>query len=206
MSARSALSERLLFLRSFVAHPRQVGAILPTSRRAVEVMLHLAELERADLVLELGAGTGSHTRAILARLGPQARLVAFEIDPRMAEAVRDAVSDPRLEVVAGSAEDMHGVLDGASPQVVVSALPFTSLPSGVGRAILERTADVLAPDGVFLVLQYSPLIASQLSQLFGSVQRRVCLRNVPPAFLFACREPRRSGGGSGSATAGGPGP
>lgn len=184
------LSERLLFLRSFLAHPRRVGAVLPTSGRAVADMLDLATLERARLVVELGAGTGSHTRAVLARLGPQARLLAFEIDPALAAAVSAALPDPRLRVIAGSAEDVVDVLDGQRPEVVVSALPFTSLPAGTGRRILERTARVLAPGGTLLVLQYSPLITHELSRLFGSVRRRVCLRNVPPAFLFACRDPR----------------
>jgi len=104
--------------------------------------------------------------------------------------VRARLSDPRLQMVTGSAEDLPEVLDGRRPQVVVSALPFTSLPSGVGRTILERTASVLAPGGALLVLQYSPLIAAELHRLFTSVQRTVCLRNVPPAFLYACREPK----------------
>lgn len=187
---RSTLSERLLFLRAFVAHPRRVGAVLPTSARAVGDMLDMADLGRARLVVELGAGTGSHTGHVLQRLGPQARLVAFEIDPGMAEALRAKLSDPRLRVVTGSAEDVVAVLDGQRPEVVVSALPFTSLPSGVGRTILERTASVLAPGGTLLVLQYSPLIARELSRLFATVSRRVCLLNVPPAVLYACRDPR----------------
>lgn len=196
------MSERLLFLRSFVAHPRRVGAVLPTSRRAVDDMLDLAELDRAELVVELGAGTGTHTRAVLERLARQARLISFEIDPSLAAAVRDRLPDPRLRVVTGSAEDLQQVLEGQRPQVVVSALPFTSLPAGAGRTILERTAQALAPGGVLLVLQYSPVIASELSRLFGSVRRRVCLLNAPPAFLYACRDPRPTGSATppGSAT------
>ena len=186
---RSDLAERLLFLRSFLAHPRRVGAVLPTSRRAVADMLDLADVGGAGLVVELGAGTGSHTEALLARLSPTGRLVAFEIDPALAGAVRDRLPDGRLRVVTGSAEDVVEVLGGDRPQVVVSALPFTSLPAGVGRTILERAAQVLAPGGTLLVLQYSPLIAGELSRLFGSVRRRVSVRNVPPAFLFACRDP-----------------
>jgi phospholipid N-methyltransferase len=46
-------SERLLFLKSFLAHPRQVGAVLPTSQRAVSDMLDLAPLPQATLVVEL---------------------------------------------------------------------------------------------------------------------------------------------------------
>jgi phospholipid N-methyltransferase len=186
---RLDLSERALFLRAFLAHPRRVGAVLPTSDRAVADMLDMAALQDAQLVVELGAGTGSHTAAVLARLGPQARLVAFEIDPSLADALRTRLPDARLQVVTGSAEAVEDVLDGRRPDVVVSALPFTSLPAGTGRLILERTARVLAPQGVLLVLQYSPFIVRELSRLFARRDRRVCLRNVPPAFLYACRKP-----------------
>ena len=191
---RADLAERLLFLRSFLAHPRQVGAVLPTSRRAVGDMLDMAPLAQARLVVELGAGTGSHTAIVLERLAPDAELIAFEIDPALAAALTDRLPDPRLQVVAGSAEQVLEVLAGRRPEVVVSALPFTSLPSGVGRRILERAASCLAPGGVLLVLQYSPLITKELARLFARLDRRVCLLNVPPAFLFACREPRSAAG------------
>lgn len=193
MQSPPRLAERALFLRSFLAHPRQVGAVLPTSARAVETMLDLADLPSASLVVELGAGTGSYTGPLLARLAPGARLVAIEIDPALAGSLRARFDDPRLRVVEGSAADLEQQLDGQRPDVVVSALPFTTLPSGLGRTILERTAAVLAPGGCLLVLQYSPLIAGELSRLFTSVQRTLCLRNVPPAFLYACRAPRAAG-------------
>ena len=186
------LSERALFLRSFLAHPRQVGAVLPTSVRAVTDMLDMADLPSARLVVELGAGTGSHTTQVLGRLGADARFLSFEIDPRLAAAVRARVQDPRLTVLTASAEDLSSHLDGARPDVIVSALPFTSLPHGMGRTILERAAAALAPGGSLLVLQYSPFIASELDRLFGGVRRRVSLLNVPPAFLYACTEPQNS--------------
>lgn len=186
----SALSERVLFLRSFLAHPARVGAVLPTSAQAVSDMLDMADLGAASLVVELGSGTGSHTAPILERLGPDARLVAFEIDPGLAASLRRRLDDPRLRVVEGSAEHVERELEGERPQVVVSALPFTSLPGDLGAEILASAARVLAPGGTLLVLQYSPLIASGLRQLFRSVQRRVTLLNVPPAFLYACRDPR----------------
>ncbi len=193
----SPLLERVQFLRAFLLHPRQVGAVLPTSQRAVSDMLDLAPVASARLVVELGAGTGSHTAPLLARMAPDARLIAFEIDPALAEGLRTKLADPRLRVVAGSAEDVEAELAGERPELVVSALPFTSLPSGLGRVILERTAGVLAPGGVLLVLQYSPLLVPELNRLFASVRRRICLLNVPPAFLFACTEPVGAPGSAG---------
>lgn len=182
----SGLSERLFFLRAFGAHPRRVGAVLPTSRRAVRDMLDMADLSGAELVVELGAGTGVYTREILARIPANARVLAFERDPKLAHLLTERWRDPRLRVVCDSAENVLDYLDGGKADVIVSGLPLTSLEVPVRRRILARLVQALAPQGVALVLQYSPFIQSELRKLFSSVRRRVSLLNVPPAVLFAC--------------------
>jgi phospholipid N-methyltransferase len=180
------IADRVRFLRAFAAHPRQVGAILPTSRQAVRDMLDLGDVPGAALVVELGAGTGVQTGEILARMEPGARLIALEIDPRLARLLEERFDDPRLQVVCGSAEDLAKHLDGDLADVLVCALPFTSLEPGLRRRILDSLPRALASRGVALVIQYSPLIQSELRRLFPSVRRRISVLNVPPAFLFAC--------------------
>ena len=180
------LGDRLRFLRAFAAHPRQVGAILPTSRHAVRDMLDLGDVAGARLVVELGAGTGVQTGEILARMKPGARLVALEIDPGLARLLEERFDDPRLQVVCDSAEHLSEHLDGEQADVLVCALPFTSLEPGLRRRILDTLPKALAPRGTALVIQYSPLIQAELRRLFPSVRRRISLLNVPPAFLFAC--------------------
>ena len=182
------VGDRLRFLRAFVANPRQVGAVLPTSRFAVRDMLDLADVPGAGLVVELGAGTGSQTAEVLARMKPDARLVALEIDPDLSKLLEERFDDPRLQVVCDSAENLHDHLGGRQVDVIVCALPFTSLEPGLRRRILEELPRVLAPRGVALVIQYSPLIQKELRRLFRSVQRRISVWNVPPAFLFACSQ------------------
>jgi phospholipid N-methyltransferase len=140
----------------------------------------------ATLVVELGAGTGVQTGEILARMKPGARLIALEIDPRLARLLEERFDDPRLQVVCGSAEDLAKHLDGDLADVLVCALPFTSLEPGLRRRILDSLPRALASRGVALVIQYSPLIQSELRRLFPSVRRRISVLNVPPAFLFAC--------------------
>jgi phospholipid N-methyltransferase len=187
---RSNLAERVLFLRSFLAHPRLVGAVLPTSRRAVGDMLDMADVPGAKLVVELGAGTGAHTGPILERLAPDARLIAIEIDADLAASLRSRHdADPRLQVITGSAEELPEILGADRPEIIVSALPFTSLPGEMGQRILELTKQYLAPDGVFLVLQYSVFVRKHLQRLFGTIEQRWSPVNVPPAFLFACSRP-----------------
>ncbi|TFV88805.1 rRNA adenine N-6-methyltransferase family protein [Blastococcus sp. CT_GayMR16] len=192
------IADRLRFLRAFAANPRQVGAILPTSRQAVRDMLDLGDVAGADLVVELGAGTGVQTGEILARMRPDARLVALEIDLRLAELLEERFDDPRLQVVADSAENLAEHLDGEQADVLVCALPFTSLEPGLRRRILESLPKAIAPRGVALVIQYSPLIQSELRRLFPSVRRRISVMNVPPAFLFACRLEAGAGSDGGS--------
>jgi phospholipid N-methyltransferase len=180
------LTDRLAFLRAFLAHPRRVGAVLPTSRWAVRDMLDMADVHSADLVVELGAGTGVYTREILARLRPDAHLMALERDPRLARLLTEQYQDSRVRVICDSAENVQAHLKGARTELVISGLPFTSLGSDVRQRIFSQIVDILAPGGVALVLQYSPVIQGQLRGVFPYVERRVSLLNVPPAFLFAC--------------------
>jgi phospholipid N-methyltransferase len=185
----SALGDGLRLLRAFATNPRQVGAVLPTSRTAVRAMLDLADVPSARLVVELGAGTGVATRELLARLGPDARLVAVEIDPQLARLLTERLRDPRLQVVVGSAEDLGDHLDGERADVVVSMLPFTSLEAGLRGRLLDQLPRALTPAGTALVIQYSPLVLGELRRRFAGVRIRVTPWNVPPAFLYACTGP-----------------
>jgi phospholipid N-methyltransferase len=184
------LSDSLALLRAFVANPRQVGAILPTSRWAVRDMLDLGDVPNAKLVVELGAGTGVQTGELLTRLGPEAELVAVEIDPKLAELLAGRYRDPRLHVVCDSAENLAEHLDGRLADVVVSALPYTSFAPALRRRILDVLPAIVAPGGAVLVIQYSPFVLGELRRRFAQVRIRISPWNVPPAVLFACRAPR----------------
>ena len=186
------LTDSLHFLRAFAANPRGVGAVLPTSRWAVRDMLDMADVAAADLVVELGAGTGVQTGELLARMHRGARLVAFEIDPRLAARLRERYDDSRLQVVSESAEQVASHLGGRKADVVVCALPYTSLEQDLRRRLLDVLPRAVARAGTVLVIQYSPLLQAELHRRFASVRRRISPRTVPPAFLFACTQPRES--------------
>ena len=96
---RQHLTDPLRFFAAFVAHPRQMGAVLPTSRTAVRDMLDLADVPAADLVVELGAGTGVQTGEILARLRPGARLVAVVFDDELVDDLPVEPHDRRVTAV-----------------------------------------------------------------------------------------------------------
>jgi phospholipid N-methyltransferase len=169
-------------------NPRTVGAVWPTSRRAVEDLLDMGDLVGAGVVVEFGAGTGVYTEGILRRLPPEARLLSYEVDGALAAAVARRLPDRRLEVVNASAERVGGHLEalGRKADVVVSSLPFSTLPEPVRRDLLDAAREALAPGGHFLVLQYSKTVLPELERRFPKIRHRFSPLNVPPAFLFAC--------------------
>ena len=169
-------------------NPRTVGAVWPTSRRAVEDLLDIGDLGGAGVVVEFGAGTGVYTEGILRRLSPEARLLSYELDGALAEAVARRLPNRRLEVVNASAERVGGHLEalGRKADVVVSSLPFSTLPEPVRHDLLDAASEALAPGGVFLVLQYSKTVLPELELRFPKIRHRFSPLNVPPAFLFAC--------------------
>lgn len=180
------LRRRVLFLRSMISHPREVGAVWPTSRWAVRDLLDMGDLPRARTIVEFGIGTGVYTSEILKRLPPDATFLAFEIDPDLASAAAARLDDPRLQVINDSAENVEDYLGGVKADFIVSSVPFTSLPVDMRHSLLDAARGALAPGGRMLVLQYSTTVLPDLQRLFPSIRRRLSPLNIPPAFLFAC--------------------
>lgn len=92
----------------------------------VRRIARLAEVGADDVVVEVGPGLGSLTLALLSLTS---RVVAVEVDPRLAEALPATVEARapklvrRLEVVAGDALTIES-LPGPPPTALVANLPY----------------------------------------------------------------------------------
>jgi phospholipid N-methyltransferase len=126
------------------------------------------------------------TRALLARLGPEARLYAFEINGDFVDYLRREIDDSRLVLIHGSAESVGDVLAaaGLAADVAISSLPFSIMPMAVRTAIVAATAAILAPGGAMVGYQYSTRWLDELRRSFGRVHLHFEPRNWPPAFVF----------------------
>jgi len=164
-----------------------VGSIIPSSKILIDKMLGRVDWESTRLFVEYGPGVGTFTRPILDRLAPDAILVTIDTNSDFAHYHKDAINDERLVAVTGSAADVERILsDRGLPDAdyVLSGLPFSTLPPGVGEAIAEATSRVVRSGGAFLVYQFSPKVLDFIKPHFDKIDRGFEWINVPPATLF----------------------
>jgi len=184
---RRSPSPHWQFLRGFLKNPVMVGSVIPSSRILIDKMLEPVDWANTRLFVEYGPGVGTFTRPLLDRLSPDATLVTIDTNPEFTRYLNGAIDDPRLVAVSGSAADVEKILaerELGSADYVLSGLPFSTLPAGVGEDIAEATANVLRPGGAFLVYQFSPKVLDFIRPHFGRIKRGFEWINVPPATLF----------------------
>ena len=189
-----ATNPRLAFLRGFIKHPVMVGSIIPSSTKLINRMLGPVDWENTKVFVEYGPGVGTFTRPILKRMSADATLITIDTNAEFTEYLREDIDDERLIPVTGSAADVEKILADrgfAHADYVLSGLPFSTLPPGVGDAIGAATSRVIRPGGAFLVYQFSPKVREFIAPVFERIERGFEWINVPPATLFwAYREPK----------------
>jgi phospholipid N-methyltransferase len=82
------MSDTFTFLKNFVRHPTQVGAIAPSSPGLVEAMVEWFDWEKSQNVIEFGPGTGVFTQAVAERLREDAKFFAIERSGELANTTR----------------------------------------------------------------------------------------------------------------------
>jgi len=175
------------FLRGFIKHPVMVGSIIPSSKAMVEKMLAPVDWAKCKLFVEYGPGVGTFTEHVLRRMAPDATLIAIDTNPDFIRYLRHEITDPRFMAVGGSAADVREIVRDHGfdhADYVLSGLPFSTLPAGVGDAIGQATADVLRPGGAFLVYQFSPKCRDFIEPYLPRIDHDMEWWNVPPAQLY----------------------
>jgi len=183
---RPQLEGRLLFLRGFLQHPREVGSVVPSSRFLEQRIIKLAGVASATTIVEFGPGTGGTTRAILRAMPRDARLLSLEINPTF-HTLLARIDDPRFVVHLGSAEMLGTVLqqyDLPAPQAIISGIPFSTMSRAVACRILDAITRTLAPGGRFVAYQVRDSVGRLCSPYLGTARVELELRNIPPVRVF----------------------
>ena len=185
---RHRRTELALFLRRWLAHPLRIGAIAPSAPALARAMAEAARTELTDgnLVVELGPGTGSVTRALVAAGVPEERLVLVERDRHLHAWLEGQF--PTANVLLSDARQLDEILPAGQAgrvSTVVSSLPLNSLPRSERDEIVRAAFRVLSDDGS--LVQYTYGVPSPLPcEALGLTGRRVAFAaaNLPPATVW----------------------
>jgi phosphatidylethanolamine/phosphatidyl-N-methylethanolamine N-methyltransferase len=186
---------RLLF-KLWLKNPRSIGAVAVSSPELAAAMARQVPKQLDGYVVELGGGTGSVTRALLAAGVPAEKLVVIERDPTLHRYLSDHF--PGVHVLLGDAVHLPTLLrrhEIGPVAAIVSSLPLLSLKRSIQLRIGALAFAVLEPGAPFIQFTYglfSPLPRERLG-IRGEVEERV-LQNLPPASVW--RYTKQIGSGS----------
>ncbi len=174
-----------LFFRRWLANPLQMGSIVPSSPALCRRIAAQTKAAPDEIVLELGAGTGVVSRALIeAGLAPE-RLCVVEIVPAMAEHLRAAL--PGAQIIQGDARLLPQLiapaLHGRIGTVIVG-IPLVLLPLAEQRRFIDAI-EAVAPGRGFIL--YSYCVTSPLPwKKHGLQPRREAWTplNFPPASVW----------------------
>ncbi len=175
------------FVREFVRHPRQIGAVCPSSPVLARHMAGLVPPGRG-LVVELGPGGGAVTAALLHR-GVAARdLVLVERSEALARQLSRRF--PGVCLIRGDAACLSSfdALQRRNVRAIVSSLPLRSLPADDVRSILDQISAISTPGTMFIQFSYALRRSYDgMAQGFAREHAQVVWRNIPPARIEAFR-------------------
>ena len=174
-----------LFLRQVIRQPAQVSALAPSSERLARRMV-AALPDRPGPVIELGPGTGTFTRALLAAGVAPRDLTAFEMSPDFVSHLRARF--PAVDIRLRPAQYLDEAPDTGPLRAVVSGLPMLSIPADIQRHILAAAFQRLAPGAPFIQFTYGPFppVPLRLRAELGLVAHSTgwVMANLPPAQVY----------------------
>ena len=176
-----------VFFRGFIEHPRMVGSVIPSSRFTIERMLAPVDWANCKLFVEYGPGVGTFCLPVLERMRADGALVAIDTNPLFVDYLNETIRDSRFTAVLASAENVEDIVRAAGHEhadYILSGLPFSTLPNGVGEAIMAATHRALRPGGAFMAYQFTAAVRDLMATQFKRIDDGFEFWNVLPCKLF----------------------
>jgi len=174
-----------MFFKRWLANPLQMGSIVPSSNALCQRIVRQTRRTGDEVVIELGAGTGVISQALLDSGLPAERLFVVEIVPDMAAHLRRVL--PGVNVIEGDARSLPALIPEhwhGRVGTVVCGIPLVLLPKPEQGKFIDAI-EAVAPGRGFLHYSYcatSPLPARHHG-LAGKREAWTPL-NFPPASVW----------------------
>ena len=171
-----------LFMREAMQNPANIGAVLPSSKVLAAQVADQVSHAPPGFIVELGAGTGIITDALLKQGIPSQQIIVIERVEKLATHLQQRY--PTLRVIQGDASRLSELLgeDAKKVSTIVSSLPLRSLPPKTVIAIRDQFKQILKPKSKLIQFTYSfrkhdPVLSSGFRRIYS---KRVWI-NIPPA-------------------------
>jgi len=165
-----------LFLYEAVMHPSMVGALFPSSKRLAYSLTQQISTNPPGLVVELGAGTGAITAALIDQKNLFHQLIVIERSAKLSNHLTQRFPE------------LSGQSTSVPIQAIVSSLPLRSLSSSIVKQIGTEINHVLIKGGLYIQYTYSlwgkPLCPSPQLKL---IHQQWVWQNLPPARIDVFR-------------------
>ena len=158
----NGVSRPSMFFRRWLANPLQMGSIVPSSSTLCARVVRQTLRRDDEAIVELGAGTGVISKALLNAGVPADRLIVVEIVPDMAKHLRTVL--PGVTVIEGDARALPDLVPApwhGRIGTVICGIPLVLLPVPEQRRFIDAIESI-APGRGFLHYSYcatSPLPA-----------------------------------------------
>ncbi|MDO8904628.1 class I SAM-dependent methyltransferase [Hydrogenophaga sp.] len=189
------MRQRLAFALGYLRNPRHVGAIAPASRALAQAILAEVLRNDAQVLIEVGAGTGAITRALMPALDRLDRFLVIERDPGFARML--SAHFPELEVLNCCASSVDQLpLDASAPVTLVSSLPLLSMPKAEVQKCVSAMLSLMTHRPGSKLIQYTyaaPHLRPFANIPYGWRWRRVVSiwANLPPATVWSLEQTPR---------------
>jgi phosphatidylethanolamine/phosphatidyl-N-methylethanolamine N-methyltransferase len=186
------MKNQVAFLMAYLRNPSRVGAIAPASRALVRSITAEANRHESHVLIEIGAGTGAITRALVQAGRTNQRLIVYERDPQFAQLLRKRWPD--VEVYNHCASAVNSLqLDEHATVTVVSSLPLISMPQNESQKCIAAMLALISRQPQSRLIQYT--YASAKRRPFKDIPagwrwRRVSSvwANLPPANVWSLEQ------------------
>lgn len=175
------------FFWSWTSDPLRVAAIAPSGDSLARMMTR--EIGPNDgPVIELGAGTGVFTKALLAQGVREQDLTLVEYGSDFMRVLQLRFPQARVLWMDASQLVQYKLFPEASVGAVVSGLPLLSMSPRKIMSILTGAFGYLRPGGAFYQFTYGPRcpVPRPILDRLGLKAARVggTVRNIPPAAVY----------------------
>jgi phosphatidylethanolamine/phosphatidyl-N-methylethanolamine N-methyltransferase len=184
------LLDEMAFIRSWIEKPISMGAVTPSGRMLARTMARYVDTDIPGPVIELGAGTGAVTKALVDKGVEAARLVLVEFNPNFCKLLRRRY--PEATVIQGDAYRIGHLLGGLLKEpaaAVVSGLPLQTKPFKRRLQLMDEAFGLMAPDAPLVQFTYAMVSPIPMRPADVSAHASELIwQNLPPARVWVYRK------------------